>query len=114
MNGSPAVIRSSSCGRDLTFSDTDQFSDDVLWLTPTRSYDPNLESLTYRWPDASGADLVTPGLPPSILPICSGPSGHVSPYASCVTSAALRAGARRRSRNTLWVRLAAEGNNWAS
>jgi len=52
--------------RDVTISYSDQFIVDELELTPTRSYDPNLDPVTYRWLDASGAEVGSGGR----LPIC--------------------------------------------
>jgi hypothetical protein len=52
--------------RDVTVTYSDQFIEDELELTPTRSYDPNLDPVTYRWLDASGTEVVSGGR----LPIC--------------------------------------------
>jgi hypothetical protein len=52
--------------RDLTVTYSDQFIEDELELTPTRSYDPNLDPVTYRWLDGSGTEVASGGR----LPIC--------------------------------------------
>jgi len=52
--------------RDVTISYSDQFLIDELELTPVRSYDPNLDPVTYRWLDASGVEVGSGGR----LPIC--------------------------------------------
>jgi FG-GAP-like repeat len=52
--------------RDVTVTYSDQIIEDELELTASRSYDPNLDPMTYRWLDASGADVASSAR----LPIC--------------------------------------------
>jgi len=57
---------------DLTLTYSEQFTDaGEEW--ETRSYDPNLDALTFRWVDASGAEVATGNL---IRACCYGPGTY--------------------------------------
>ncbi|PYR88403.1 MAG: hypothetical protein DMF84_28370 [Acidobacteria bacterium] len=76
--------------RDISISYSDQFIQDELELTPTRSYDPNLDPVTYRWLDASGADVVAGS------PFAAAHRARTTSRSWCATIAAPKAGARQR------------------
>ena len=86
----PTSRRSPTIFRDVTVTYSDQFIEDELELTPTRSCVES-RSVTYRWLDASGT-----GDNGGRFPICCRAIGTCTLRSSCATIAAPKAGARRR------------------